>query len=164
MTFKDIRAGYTVYMLDKTDGSVKATQGKVTAVGQPRFAMPPGGQLPDMTKAAQMVVDITIENGGATHTYEIPENSSVVSAGQLVLSVDKEGITREVQTIKNSSEEALKAIPGHEKNVKDCEDILSQWDTSFAEKKENEARFNGIENEMRGLKGMIERLMDKVGA
>ncbi len=164
MTFKDIRTGYAVYMLDKTDGSVKAMQGKVTAVGQPRFAMPPNGQMPDMTKAAQMVVDVTIENDGATHTYEIPEGSSVVSAGQLVLSVDKEGITREVQAIKNRSEEALKAIPGHEKNVKDCEEILSRWDTSFAEKRENEARFNGIESEVRGLKGMIERLIDKVGA
>lgn len=164
MTFKDIRPGYAVYMLEKTDGSIKAMQGKVTAVGQPRFSMPPNGQMSTMSKTTQMVVDVTVENEGLAHTYEIPEGSAVVSAGQLVLSVDKEGIIREVQAIKNRSEEAVKATTIHEKNIKDCEDILTKWDTTFAEKKENEARFTGIENEMRGLKGMLKQLIDKVGA
>lgn len=160
MIFKDMRQGYPVYMLDKTDGEIKAVTGKVTMVSQPRFPqMQPGSQ----TQTIGMVVDVTIESEGTTKTYEIPESSSVVNAGNLVLSVDKEGILREVRAIKSRSEQAIKDVAKHNKNIEDCEKVMVEWDTSFADKKENEARFAGIENEMKDLKGVINKLIDKLG-
>lgn len=159
MVFKDIRQGYPIYVLDKTDGEIKATTGKVTAVSQPRFPqMQPGSQ----SQTLGMVVDVTIENEGTARTYEIPESSSVVNAGNIVLSVDKEGILREVRAIKARSEQAIKDIAKHNKNIEDCEKVMIEWDTSFADKKENEARFAGIENEMKDLRGVITKLIDKL--
>lgn len=162
MVFKDIQQGYPVYMLDKTDGEIKAMTGKVTAVSQPRFPqLQPG--VSNQLQATGMVIDVTIECGEHTRTYEIPESSCAVNAGNMVLSVDKEGILREVRMLKSRSEQALKDVGKHNKNIADCESIMVEWDTSFADKKENEARFAGIESEMKDLKGAINKLIDRLG-
>lgn len=153
MTFKDLRQGYVVYMLDRD--SIKATQGKVVQIGQPRFSQSNLGAMPDYTKATQMVIDITINAAGQTRTYEIPETSSVVNAGQLVLSVDKEGILREIQSIKAQSEDILSSVERHKQNICSCNNILEEWDTAYAERTRQEERIGAIENEVKGLGKMM---------
>lgn len=160
MTFKDIRQGYQVYMLDRTDG-LKAYIGKVTMKGSPRFQQPQNGALPDYTKVAQTVVDVTIEANGQTRTYEIPEASSTVNAGVLTISADKDGILRELKAIKAEAEEALSKVEAHKATVAVCDRVMAEWDTAFAERKAQDERICSLETEVRGLGAMLKDFINE---
>ena len=102
MLFKDIKQNYPVYILDKQDLSV--IQGKATSVSFPRMDMNP------KIGKTEMVVDVTIEVNGKTGTYTIPENLSVTYAGNLVLSTDKQGLSGEIEAMKNNAEQILASV------------------------------------------------------
>lgn len=157
MTFKDIRQGYSVYVLDRTDGMAVQT-GKVTAVGTPHYPQFQGG-MPGLMQTGGMVVDVTIETGGSAKTYSIPEGSAVACAGQLTLCADRDGMLREVEAAKAASEDALKGMDRHEKVKADCEKILEEWNPDFAEKKRQDDRILSIENQMRDMHGMLEKIV-----
>lgn len=108
-----------------------------------------------------MVIDVTIETSGETKTYTIPETSSVVNAGTLVLSVDREGILREVEAVKSQSEEALRNVDSHKATITACERILEDWNPAFAEKKAQDARISSIENEVKGLGAMLKDFINE---
>lgn len=160
MTFKDIKQGYPVYFLQK-DGEPKAYQGKAVAVSQPRFTQLQSNIPISQQMATSMVVDVTIEANGETKTYTIPETSSVVNAGTLVLSVDRDGILREVESVKTQSEDALKQVDKHKATVTACEHIMAEWDITFKEKKEQDARITSIENEVKGLGTMLKDFINE---
>ncbi len=160
MTFKDIRRGYQVYMLDRTDG-LKAYVGKVTMVGSPRFQQPQNGVLPDYTKVAQTVVDVTIEANGQTRTYEIPEASSTVNAGKLTIGADKDCILRELRVIKAEADDALARVETHKATVVSCDAIMAEWDTSFAERKAQDERISSLESEVRGIGSMLKDFINE---
>lgn len=157
MTFRDVRPGYQVYMLDKTNGAEVYT-GKVTATGQPRFP-----QLGTMqpTQANGMVVDVTIEANGGSKTYSIPENSSVANAGALTLSVDREGILREVEAVKAENETELQKTDRRKATVAECDRILTEWNPAFAEKKKQDERITSLENEVKGLGSIIKDFINE---
>lgn len=157
MLFKDLKPNYPVYALFKED-TTKAVQGKVTSISGPRIEQIKPGQI----TTSQMVVDVTIELEGKTATYSIPEMLSVTYAGnKLVLSVDKEGILREVEAMKSQSEEALKNENTYKKIIEDCSAILSDWSPVFKEKKETEERLNKIENSIDKLSGLVSSLVNE---
>ncbi len=154
MTFRDIRQGYNVYMFDKD--SLTAYEGKVTSVSQPRFSQPQTGQPINYTcQAAQMVIDVTIEANGQARTYEIPESSSMVNAAQLVLSVDRNGILREVEAVKSRSEEVLRDVEKHQKTIRSCNQIIEDWNPDFAEKRKQDERIAGLEGKMDKISEML---------
>lgn len=169
MTFKDVRQGQTVYVLHKGD-EVKAESRKVRQVGMPRFP-----QYGTQGGAMGMVVDLTI--GGAVETapheegrrqgekvYVVPADSEIACAGNVVISVSKEGMLREVEAMRAESEEAIEAVGKHQKRRGDCERILEEWDEEKAEKKKQEDRIDRLEGKMNGLTDMIEKFMNKMGA
>lgn len=155
MTFKDIKQGYPVYMLHKEE-DLKAGQGKVVTMTQPRFPQQYSGQ------ALAMVVDITIEENGANKTYTMPADSSVVSAGNTVLSTDREGILREVEAMKAESEDVLASMEKHKARAENCEKILTEWNPQLAEKKRQDERIGTLESGMSELKGMVKTLIEKL--
>lgn len=102
MLFKDIKQNYPVFILNKQD--VTFSQGKVTSVS-----------LPHMDNSNPMVmgksvIDVAIETEGKSANYAIPENLSIVYAGDIVLSTDRDGIMREVEAMKASAEQAIKNV------------------------------------------------------
>ena len=152
MLFKDMKPGYPVYMLDKE--SVKTMTGKVVNVSQPRF----GNQTPangNFQATAQMYVDVTLEVDGQTKTYSIPDTLGVTYAGDIVLSVDREGVLRDVEAMKSQSEEVLRGVDRHKAVIESCEKILEEWNPVFAEKKRQDERISGLENEVKGLGSML---------
>lgn len=155
MTFKDIKQGYPVYLLHKGE-EMKASQGKVITMTQPRFPQQYTGQ------ALGMVVDVTIEENGTNKTYTMPADSSVVSAGNTVLSTDREGILREVEAMKAESEDVLSSMEKHSARAEACEKILTEWNPQLAEKKKQEERIGSLESGMSELKGMVKTLIDKL--
>lgn len=140
-------------MLDKKS-RVTASQGKAVNVSKPYFPQSPASQPPTMA-TMQMVVDVTIESAGVTHTYAIPETLSVTYASDLVLSTDRDGILREVEALKSQSEEALASVQRHKDTIATCEQILEQWNPSFAEKREQDRRISGLESKMESFGKML---------
>lgn len=156
MTFKDIKKGHPVYMLHKGDEGLREEIGKVAAVTQPRFPQYNGGN------ALAMVVDVTVETGGANATYTMPADSSVVSAGNTILSVDREGILKEVDALETESDDIINSVAKHEARKKDCERIRTEWNPAFAEKKKQDERIGSLESGMNELKGLVRTLVDKL--
>ena len=156
MTFKDMKQGYPVYMLHKGE-DMKAGTGKVVTATAPRLPQQYSGG-----NALSMVVDVTIEADGANKTYTIPADSTVVSAGNTVLSVDRDGILREVEVMKAESEDVLSSMDKHRMRAESCEKILTEWNPELAEKKRQDERIGSLENGVNELKGMIRELVNKL--
>lgn len=150
MLFKDLKAGYPVYFLDKNE--TKYYQGKVISVAVPRYD---SSQIGISQQATSLVVDITIEANGATRTYTIPETSTLTYAANIVLSTDKDGIVREVEAMKSASEEALAKVEIHKQTVINCNQLLEDLNPAFAEKRAQDKRIEGIENEVKSLGAVL---------
>lgn len=157
MLFKEMKPGYPVYFLDKEN--VKAYQGKVVSVAVPRYDAPKFGQIAQPQTG--MVVDVTIEANGEAKTYTIPEATSVAYAGMVVLSSDKDGILREVEALKSEAEATLSKMETAKANIGRCDAILEEWNPQIAEKRENERRIEGIENEVKSLGQMVREFINE---
>lgn len=155
MLFKDLKIGYPVYIFHK-DGEKRITQGKVTAISPSRLPQTPSIQT------MQLVVDVTIDDGGSSRTYAIPDNTSVTYTNGLVLSTDREGVIREVEILKNQCAEELAKIEEYRKSVSECEKILTEWNPVFREKRETEERFSKLETSMSDLKNMMAGLIKEL--
>ena len=155
MLFKDLKIGYPVYIFHK-DGEKRITQGKVTAISPSRLPQTPSIQT------MQLVVDVTIDDGGSSRTYAIPDNTSVTYTNGLVLSTDREGVIREVEILRNQCAEELAKIEDYRKSVSECEKILAEWNPAFREKRETEERFSKLETSMSDLKSMMSGLIKEL--
>ena len=155
MLFKDLKIGYPVYIFHK-DGEKRITQGKVTAISPSRLPQTPSLQT------MQLVVDVTIDDGGSSRTYAIPDNTSVTYTNGLVLSTDREGVIREVEILRNQCAEELAKIEEYRKSVSECEKILTEWNPVFREKRETEERFSKLETSMSDLKSMMSGLIKEL--
>lgn len=111
----------------------------------------------------QMVVDITIEENGASKTYTTPDSLSVTYAGnELVITTEREGILKEVESIKAQNEDELSKVNARRNTVSECETILAEWNPQFKERRETEERFTKIETSMTDLKGMLSDLIKEL--
>lgn len=155
MLFKDLKIGYPVYIFHK-DGEKRITQGKVTAISPSRLPQTPSLQT------MQLVVDVTIDDGGSSRTYAIPDNTSVTYTNGLVLSTDREGVIREVEILRNQCADELAKIDEYRKSVSECEKILAEWNPVFREKRETEERFSKLETSMSDLKSMMSGLIKEL--
>lgn len=154
MLFKDIKQNYPVYILDKQDLSF--VQGKVQSVSFPHM---------DNTNPSMMgktVIDVVIDAGGKSATYSMPENMSIVYAGNLVLSTDKEGISREVEAMKSNAEQAIAGIDRQKMIVEKSTKLLTELNPAFKEKQENEQRLTKIESSIAEMKEMFAGFMKEL--
>lgn len=157
MLFKDLKIGYQVYILHKGD-DIKVGVGKVTAVSPPRFPQTQGN-----FQTMQMVIDVTIEENGESRTYTTPDSLSVTYAGnELVIATEREGILKEVETIKAHNEDELSKVATRRALVEQCERVLAEWNPQFKEKRETEERFSKLETSMADLKGMLSGLIKEL--
>lgn len=147
MTFKELKQGYPVYILDKEKLAVK--QGKVINASFPRIDTQPSGR--------QMVVDITLEVNGMNAVYTMPEDSAVVYANNLVLSTDQHCLSVEVEKMKSDAERILSTVDKQKEIVEVSDDLLAQLNPSFKEKREVEQRFEKIESRLDKLITLMER-------
>ena len=154
MLFKDIKQNYPVYILDKQDLSV--IQGKATSVSFPRMDMNP------KIGKTEMVVDVTIEVNGKTGTYTIPENLSVTYAGNLVLSTDKQGLSGEIEAMKNNAEQILASVDRQKEILNKASSLLAELNPVYREKQETEKRFGVIEAQVSEVKKSVDEIKDLV--
>lgn len=160
MTFKEIKTGYPTYHLNRS--TVQVSQGKVKDAS-PAHVQQSNPMQPSMFSPTQpMVVDITIEEGGTTKTYTIPENLDTTYAGDMVISTSRENIIREVEAMKARSEEAIAQQSHHKEVIGKCDTILTEWNPAFKEKKQTEERFGKIEDQIADIGKMVKTLIDKL--
>ncbi len=159
MTFKDLKPGYPVYMLHKTDG-IRLTTGKATVVSAPHFPQPVANNL---MQTMQMVVDVTIEADGQSRTYTIPDTLAITYAGDaLALATDREPMLKEIEAMKSQAEDELAKTDKRRAIVAQCEAILTEWNPAFKEKRDTEERFSKIETSMTDLKTMLSGLIKEL--
>lgn len=146
MLFKDLKQGYSVYILNKQ--TLTITVGKVTQVSFPRA---------DFSKSMQpnTVVDITIEADGKTATYTIPEGLSVTYANDLVLATDKQGLSCEVEAMKSNAEKILESVDRQREIVDKASTLLAELNPVYKEKKETDERFSKMENSISRLENTV---------
>lgn len=156
LQFKDIKQNYPVYMFDKQE--LTYTQGNVTSVTFPRFDMNPG-QMP-VPGQSQTVVDVTIEANDKTATYVIPENLSLTRSGNLIISTEKEGLMREIEALKTSSEQVLSSMDYHKKVIEKTTSLLSELNPVYKKEKETEERFNKIEDSVSRMEKMMTKFFE----
>lgn len=154
MLFKDIKQNYPVFVLNKQD--VTFSQGKVTSVS-----------LPHMDNSNPMVmgksvIDVAIEVAGKSATYAIPENLSIVYAGEIVLSTDRDGIMREVEAMKSSAEQAIKNVERQKMIVEKTSSLLTELNPIYKEKQQNEQRLANMESSIKELKEMFAGFMKEM--
>ena len=146
MLFKDVKQNYPVYVLDKQELTI--SQGKVQSVGFPRMDML-------HSNTSSLVVDITIEVDNKTATYTIPENLSITYAGNIVLSTDKEGLTHEIEAMRNSAEQVINSVDKQKEILEKSTKLLSELNPAYKEKQEADMRFSSLESQIGEIKEMF---------
>lgn len=156
MIFRDIQKNHPVYILDKS--KVELSQGKVVEAA-PHISAP---SVNTIASGTQPMRDVTIEVGGKMTAYTIPEHLSVTYAGELVLATERSGLIAEVEKMKNEAESVLESVE-RMKQVREKSDLLlASLNPAVREKQETERRFKSIEGDISGIKGMMQKLLDKL--
>lgn len=152
MTFKELKQGYPIHILDKDKLEVK--QGKVQNTSFPR--------VETMQSQRQMVVDVTVDCGGKTTTYTMPEDSCVVYANNLVISTHQQGLIVEVEKMKAEAEQVLASVDKQKEIISKADDLLASLNPALKEKRETEQRFQQIEGRMNGVNDKLDRLITMI--
>lgn len=155
MTFKDIKQGNSVFILDKTNLSVK--EGRVTA------SIPHIGNMGTFTQAqGQLMVDVSIEMDGTSKVYTIPENLAVTFANDIVLATTRQGLASEVERMKAEAERVLASVEQQQAVLDKAGELLAELNPQFKERQETEKRFRGLEGKVDTMASMVQKLLDKL--
>lgn len=152
MTFKELKQGYPIHILDKDKLMVK--QAKVQNTSFPRVDAIQGQR--------QMVVDITVEHNGSTATYTMPEDSCLVYASNLVIATEPQGLIVEVEKMKSEAEHILASVDHQKEIVEAADELLAKLNPAFKEKRETEQRFEQMEKRMNKVDDNISQLLSLV--
>lgn len=153
MTFKELKQGYNIYILDKDGMCVK--QAKVVSVSTPHI------DKKTFEIGASLVVDVVLDVEGVVGTYTFKEDTETGYVQSTVITTDKQAVIREVEVIKTQSEEALSQVDVHKDRLQKCNDILAEYNPAIKEKKEIDERFGKLEGSIDELKSMLSGLLIK---
>lgn len=147
MVFRDLKQNYPLFILNKEQLSV--TSAKVSSISLPRFD----------ANVKQTVVDVGIEYDGKSGTYVLPETQSISSNGNIVISTDQEGLSREVEAMKNAAEQVIASVPHQEEIIKKASSLLSELNPSYRKEVEINERFNKIETSISEMNNTFREFM-----
>lgn len=154
MTFKDLKSGYPIYLLDRT--ALRYEQGKVMAVGMPHADLQTGN-------FGKMLIDVTIQADGKQNTYSVSDTEKTAYAGSLLIACEKECVINEVRAINAQAEETLAKVEASQKTVVGCKALLEELDTTFKDKQETERRFLKLEERFGGIEDKMDKLLSAIG-
>jgi len=158
--FRDLQKGYTINILDKT-GSIPAFKtGTVVSVSAPRFES--NAQLAGVYHlpfSSERVVDLTVETGGETVTYVVPEVGDVASSAGVTISCDVSGVSNELRAIIKRSRDILADTDKHKEIIEKCEALLSQTDPAFAQGKVQNERIGKVESTIARVEETLSKIL-----
>ncbi len=154
MTFKELKSGYPIYLLDRT--ALKYEQGKVMAVGLPHADVQPGNY-------GKMLVDVSIQTKeGKQNTYSVSDTEQTAYAGSLLITCNKECVVNEVRAINAQAEEMLAKVADTQSIVTNCKTLLEELDTTFKDKQETEKRFQKIDERFSAMEGKMDKILSAI--
>jgi hypothetical protein len=142
MAFKDLKIGGTFYIVNKD--SLELKQVKIANITAPHIE----NKINSLT---QMVVDITVDVNGKPITYVVPDNLSITYCGQDMLTYDKTLLIDEIKAIKAINEQTVSMYQKASENVLKCDNLISELDDVYREKKANDERLAKLERMMETL-------------
>lgn len=149
--FKNLQAGYTVHVLDRSSQKPAYYQGTVTNVSKPHYAPNPQlGQFP-----TTMVVDVSVEYGGKSDTFTVDECATYNAGATISLSCEPMAIANEVQALKKQRDDAIAAMPILQEASEACDDILKALLPQHREASVQNERLDRME---RALVAILERM------
>ncbi len=155
MTFRELKSGYPVYLLDRN--ALKYEQGKVMAVGMPHADLQAGN-------FGKMLVDVTIQTDGKQNTYSVCDTEQTAYAGNLLIATGKDCVVNEVRAINAQAEETLSKVSAAKNTVAACKDLLEELDSTFKERQETELRFRKIDERFGGIEDKMDRILAAIKA
>lgn len=158
--FKDLKNGFQVCLLDKSQKTPVYKIGNVVSVSMPRIDsghMQPG-QIPSPMMYSERVIDLTVECDGQTNTYVVQENTNVASIASLTLACSTEPILNEVRAILKTSSDIIASVERHKEVVAKCEDILKELNPAYAESQIQNERIDKIEAAISGVADSVRQI------
>lgn len=153
MTFRELKQGYSIYVLDKDSMCVK--QAKVVSVSTPHI------DKRGFEMGASLVVDVVLDIDGAVATYTFKEDTETGYFSTTIITIDKQNIVREVEVVKTQSEEALSQIDVHKDRLSKCNEILAEFNPAIKEKQAIDQRFVKLEGSIDEIKNMLSNIVNK---
>lgn len=150
MNFKDIKAGFNLFILDKS--TYEFQEKRVSSVSVPRLENKVGSM-------PQMVVDITVDN--PAKTYVLPAESSKAYTDCLTLSTTKESVVTDIKVMQSAIEHELQEVPKKQEQLKKCKELLSELDTEYKERQQTEQRITGLEKRFDSFESMLKAIYNK---
>lgn len=150
MIFRDLKAGFPIYLFDRA--SRKFKQGKVTTNPCPDFEN--GKQnvmaaMPGMPNYGARNVKVNVQTeDGKQSIYSVVDTEQTAYSDTLVISSSKESIINEVNALKNQANDIINKMPDFKQTVKDCDQLLSELDTSFRDQQRTNQRLDNMENKL----------------
>ena len=159
MIFKELRPALPIYIFDKS--SMTYTQGKVVNANGPRYNanVQQPGSMPSFNMP-QMVMDVTVEAGGKTTTYQLPDNVGAAAVGSMLIATDKSSILAELQATKANCEDYLAGVDKKKEMLAKCENLIEELDTSFKERKQFEDRISAVESTQTEQNKKLDKILD----
>lgn len=153
MLFKDVKAGYPIYVLDRNVVALK--MGKVKRVGMSRMENKIGSPM-------EMVVDIDVEINGETKQLTFKDSCETDYRQGLLVSTTKDAVIREVDAIKANAEESLSKTDDYKNIIVNCDNVLSELRPEEKEKKIFEDRLSSVEGSTKRIESVLAELVKEL--
>lgn len=166
LQFKDLRSGNPVYILDRSGDMNISMAHAATDASMPHIDY--NSTQMNLQRPNQMIVEVNIDIDGKTQQFVIPEDATVtVTPDNRVIATDIAPIMREVETMRQRSQEILASVEANQQRIKRCDELLEAWNPELRAKRETERRFSGIDQTISELRTDVndkfDRIMQKLG-
>lgn len=150
--FSALRQGSLVYILDKSEPSLKI--GQVVSVSSPLNQFGAYGMT-------QSTVDITVKVEDKNQEFkQVPSNLNVAPFGNVLIGESKDSIVQEVESMIKLSNQVLDSIEMHKHQVEACEEILKELNPQFAQQKDQEEKISNLEFKLGGIESKIDSIFN----
>lgn len=171
MSVKDLVVGSPLYALFKGE-DLKYVEGSVISIGTQRVEPPKVDTNMPFQPAfiPKTVLDLTYSLDGKTYTDTVDTTANMFPTNQtgvITLVATSVGpIVRELRASLKVSEDYLKetekGIPNAKKRIEQCNQLIAQLDTDFAQKQQFEQRITKLEEAGKQTNTLLQQILDKL--
>lgn len=150
--FANLTKGSSVFVLDTRD-IPRCYKAVVKEISQP-FTRPANPAQPNFMPP-QLFVRLTTDNN---ETWEVPTSMKWVSKEGLTIAMEREDILSAVNVAKQDSIQIVNSYERHKKNIEMYEQILREFDPSYAATKERDAEIQRLNNVVNDLSQRLSKV------
>ena len=158
--FQNLRAGNTIYVLNKENG-LSLEKGTIVNVSLPV----PNYPLATTFGNQEMLVDVIVKINNQEITYQkLPANSDIADFGNtgIVLSASKEAINSEIISLKTKSEDIINSVDYHKNIINDCDKLLSELNPDFAERQKQQDEIKMLKEQISSVAESVSTLISEL--